>query len=201
MWNLPNAVWTVAKEEAFSWYFSFLGGHFLGRRTNYERNAIVMPVVFVVLAKRLVTHFWNWSRWSLTALMTRLENTLLHIHLFYLRAKANGVVFFCRFPNSDHQLVSFIRVTFFPHFIFRHFTRFIFYFCEFVGSESNCLISARRMLKANRHAPFFFFFPAIMGSIDIDQENLRVTSLSRPFFIHFPPFFSLRPVCLENKRT
>lgn len=66
--------------------------------------------------------------------------------------------FFCRFPNSDHQLVSFIRVTFFPHFIFRHFTRFIFYFCEFVGSESNCLISARRMLKANRHTPFFSSF-------------------------------------------
>lgn len=183
MWNLPNAVWTVAKEEAFSWYFSFLGGHFLGRRTNYERNVIVMPVVFVVLAKRLVTHFWNWSRWSLTALMTRLENTLLQILLFYLHAKENGVVFLS-FSQLWPPTCFVYSCNFFSPFYFSSFHEIYFLFLWICGKWIKLFdISTSNVESESSHTFFFSFFPSIMGSIDIDQENLRVTSLSRPFFL------------------
>lgn len=199
MWNLPNAVWTVAKEEAFSWYFSFLGGHFLGRRTNYERNVIVMPVVFVVLAKRLVTHFWNWSRWSLTALMTRLENTLLQILLFYLRAKENGVVFFLSFSQLWPP-TCFVYSQYACNFFFLIlFHEIYFLFLWICGKRIKLFdISTSNVESESSHA-FFFFFPSIMGSIDIDQENLRVTSLSRPFFFYSFPSILFTPPCLSRK--
>lgn len=185
MWNLPNAVWTVAKEEAFSWYFSFLGGHFLGRRTNYERNVIVMPVVFVVLAKRLVTHFWNWSRWSLTALMTRLENTLLQILLFYLRAKENGVVFFLSFSQLWPPTCFVYSCNFFPPLYFSSFHEIYFLFLWICGKRIKLFdISTSNVESESSHA-FFFLLSSHYGEYWYRSRELACHESVSSFFFLF----------------
>lgn len=168
------------QERAFVRDISSEGALF-GRRTNYERaqNATVTPVLFVLAnyLKQLDTHFWNWLRWSLTVLMTYLEKPFLHAICSVCKDKwcpSHGD-FSCwpKLWRTDrlHQFVPFfyrkMRITFFIYLTLK-LTRFFFFYPFSVSSKSNRLKSARRILKAGRHTPSFFFFwkAAIVGGID-----------------------------------